>query len=615
MLRKKQIKKMIENNSMLLIIATYAAFSLLSSGQKGDTGKDGAQGEKGDKGDKGSSGGPIGPKGDDGTNGTEGIDGIGFEFKVFAIGQSYNKNHYVFAASTLDTAQNSLWIAQKDFTATVIPNATSGNWVEHHIPKGKDGNDIHQGIYDISKDYKMGETISYTGKIYILTDILKQETPGTVNGNGWVSLAGQDGIGLEYVPVMPASGYFKNNYIFEPSVSNPSASHDSLWIALDGVGLLGPVADPTHWIEHHIPTGTDGIGFEFKVFSIGQSYTKNNYVIAVSSSDAEQNSLYFAKTDFTSAVEPKLDATNWAELFSPDGIDGKDIFKGTYTNTETYLIGDIVVFSNSLYILKDNTQQAGGPGVGTGWYHITNDKLVTTDSTNVFAVAQEFAAGVVVKGSSSALSFTNDSAASNITSTNSTKLEINNGQSKIVLEDGKVGINVDPITDVHLNGNILIGDTMDEVENMSDNATFSSITDALENSQLILGGAINKGVNINTSSIKPKVKLFIYGTNNDADQGVPINPIVVEDENGNPEFILTSRKTFNGIPDAHFYGDVTVEAQANFKGDVIVNGSFLPPKITTVQRDALTKVAGMMIYNTIENKHQGCNGTEWINFY
>ena len=53
---------------------------------------------------------------------------------------------------------------------------------------------------------------------------------------------------------------------------------------------------------------------------------------------------------------------------------------------------------------------------------------------------------------------------------------------------------------------------MDEVENMSDNATFSSITDALENSQLILGGAINKGVNINTSSIKPKVKLFIYGT-------------------------------------------------------------------------------------------------------
>jgi hypothetical protein len=43
---------------------------------------------------------------------------------------------------------------------------------------------------------------------------------------------------------------------------------------------------------------------------------------------------------------------------------------------------------------------------------------------------------------------------------------------------------------------------------------------------------------------------------------------------------------------------------------------FLPPRMTTAQRDAIaTPAAGLIIYNTSTNKHQGYNGTTWNDFY
>jgi hypothetical protein len=44
-------------------------------------------------------------------------------------------------------------------------------------------------------------------------------------------------------------------------------------------------------------------------------------------------------------------------------------------------------------------------------------------------------------------------------------------------------------------------------------------------------------------------------------------------------------------------------------------GAFLPPRLTTGQRDLLTAAAGMIIYNTTTNKHQGYDGTTWNDFY
>jgi hypothetical protein len=43
---------------------------------------------------------------------------------------------------------------------------------------------------------------------------------------------------------------------------------------------------------------------------------------------------------------------------------------------------------------------------------------------------------------------------------------------------------------------------------------------------------------------------------------------------------------------------------------------FLPPQMTTAQRDAITTpAAGLIIYNTSTSKHQGYNGTTWNDFY
>jgi hypothetical protein len=42
---------------------------------------------------------------------------------------------------------------------------------------------------------------------------------------------------------------------------------------------------------------------------------------------------------------------------------------------------------------------------------------------------------------------------------------------------------------------------------------------------------------------------------------------------------------------------------------------FCPPRMTTVQRDAIVAKAGDTIYNTTTNKHQGYDGATWNDFY
>ena len=43
------------------------------------------------------------------------------------------------------------------------------------------------------------------------------------------------------------------------------------------------------------------------------------------------------------------------------------------------------------------------------------------------------------------------------------------------------------------------------------------------------------------------------------------------------------------------------------------NSSLTAPTLTTAQRDALTAVKGMIIYNTTTNKFQGYEGAAWAN--
>ena len=57
----------------------------------------------------------------------------------------------------------------------------------------------------------------------------------------------------------------------------------------------------------------------------------------------------------------------------------------------------------------------------------------------------------------------------------------------------------------------------------------------------------------------------------------------------------------------------TQEASAQLQGDSTTQG-WLPPRMTSTQRDAITAVAGLIIYNTTTGKHEGYNGA-WNAFY
>ena len=59
----------------------------------------------------------------------------------------------------------------------------------------------------------------------------------------------------------------------------------------------------------------------------------------------------------------------------------------------------------------------------------------------------------------------------------------------------------------------------------------------------------------------------------------------------------------------------TIDASAQLQVDSTTRG-FLPPRMTTTQRDAIASpAAGLIVYDTTENKHYGYNGTTWNAFY
>jgi hypothetical protein len=62
-------------------------------------------------------------------------------------------------------------------------------------------------------------------------------------------------------------------------------------------------------------------------------------------------------------------------------------------------------------------------------------------------------------------------------------------------------------------------------------------------------------------------------------------------------------------------GTATPNASARLQVDSTTQG-FLPPRMTTSQRNLISSpAAGLIIYNTDTNKHQGWNGTTWNDFY
>ena len=79
---------------------------------------------------------------------------------------------------------------------------------------------------------------------------------------------------------------------------------------------------------------------------------------------------------------------------------------------------------------------------------------------------------------------------------------------------------------------------------------------------------------------------------------------VISDSDGNTRVLLST-----GSPHVVITGDVDVTGTLGVSG----TGALLLSRMTTAQRDALTAVNGMLIYNTTLSKLQGYEGGAWAN--
>ena len=113
-------------------------------GEQGFPGRDGARGIIGPKGNRGD----MGLPGERGPKGERGEDGLGLTLKTFELGQSYNVGDYVFAKASAGD-HNSLFIAEKSFTASKAASLDIGNWEEFRAPKGDTGEKGAPGVAGI----------------------------------------------------------------------------------------------------------------------------------------------------------------------------------------------------------------------------------------------------------------------------------------------------------------------------------------------------------------------------------------------------------------------------------------------------------------------------------
>lgn len=70
-------------------------------------------------------------------------------------------------------------------------------------------------------------------------------------------------------------------------------------------------------------------------------------------------------------------------------------------------------------------------------------------------------------------------------------------------------------------------------------------------------------------------------------------------------------ETVGQINAAAFFGDAALFGV--LQADTVTFGaSFTVPSLTTTERDALTAVNGMLVYNSSDNKFQGYENGAWV---
>jgi hypothetical protein len=79
-------------------------------------------------------------------------------------------------------------------------------------------------------------------------------------------------------------------------------------------------------------------------------------------------------------------------------------------------------------------------------------------------------------------------------------------------------------------------------------------------------------------------------------------------------FTAESGKDFGQIPRGAVVNGTTIDASAIFQVNSTTKG-FLPPRMTTTQKNAITAVAGLVLYDSTTNKLQCYNGSTWNDLF
>tara|TARA_B100000949_G_scaffold89894_1_gene80297 strand:+ start:1999 stop:2262 length:264 start_codon:yes stop_codon:yes gene_type:complete len=79
--------------------------------------------------------------------------------------------------------------------------------------------------------------------------------------------------------------------------------------------------------------------------------------------------------------------------------------------------------------------------------------------------------------------------------------------------------------------------------------------------------------------------------------------------------IVTTVTTETGIPTLSSTTGIDISAEAGNITTITITGGLVLPRLTTDQRNNISVVDGMVIYNTTTNKFQGIANGVWVNLH
>ena len=301
-------------------------------GIQGDTGPTGPIGLRGATGPQGIQGvtGPTGPQGligNTGPTGPTGERGVSLYNKGnYLINTTYQAGDYVFAESSDDPNVLSMWISKfiTPYYSTIVPKNDLTNWQEFKSIQGPTG------------------AIGLTGAtgptgpqgIQGIQGLIGPTGPqGLIGDTGPTGPQGLQGIQGDTGPIGPTGPTGEKG----DSIIGPTGPQGIQGIQGDTgptgpTGATGPVGvgiqGPTGPQGVTGPTGPTGSGLVNKgVWIGGDPYQMNDYVIATSSTNSNNNSLYICRMTINSGsldafTEPRYLLNFWAELSLPQGPTG-----------------------------------------------------------------------------------------------------------------------------------------------------------------------------------------------------------------------------------------------------------------------------------------------------